>query len=156
LNALIYEDRSSLALVQAHWTLDDTQLKQLDILFAAVSSAPQTTREAQSVIANRQTKRKRENIVLFAHISPLTPTHASGIDTDVGNTSWAGWQEFIDDLLLISRRLADDIGMPWSDEEVVYDPDKDSSDDGWEPKSSWPVPQDVSWSSAKGSERRGC
>ena len=88
--------------------------------------------------------RKRGNIVLFAHISPLTPTHASGIDTDVGNTSWAGWQGFVDDLLLISRRLADDNGMPWTDEEVVYDPDEDSSDDGWEPKSSWPAPQDVS------------
>ena len=127
-----------------HWTLDATQLKQLDILFAVVSSAPQTTQEAQSIIANRETLKKRGNIDVFAHISPLTPAHASGIHTDADDTSWAGWQGFIDDLLLIIRRLADDNGMPWSDDEVVPDAEVDSSDDDWEPKSSWPVPQDVS------------
>jgi hypothetical protein len=88
--------------------------------------------------------KKRGSIVVFAHISPLTPAHTSGIDTDADDTTWAGWKGFIDDLLLISRRLADDNGMPWSDSGVVHDAEVDSSDDDWVPKSSWPVPHDVS------------
>jgi hypothetical protein len=114
----------------------------LEVLLAA-PLAPQTTQEAQLTIADRQAMKKRGLFAIFAHISPLTPGHASGSDSDAGNTAWIGPRGFVDDLVCISRRLSADNEWPWSDEEQDHEEDIDSSDDDWWPKASWPVPQNV-------------